>query len=114
MNSDKVMEQQPPEDKTPEYYEKLLEKHGLLKTPLDPARRERFLPTKDQLRVVLAFVESAEICRSVKGTERVRGQEIPAYAVCVGSWVPRLLPEVELTIQRNPQWFEGLYRRVYW
>jgi len=101
-------------ERTPEYYEKLLEKHGLLKPALEPAKRERFLPTKDQLRVILAFLEATETCRSVKGTQRVRGQEIPAYAVCIGSWVPRLLPEVELTIQRNPGWFEELYRRVYW
>jgi hypothetical protein len=45
MNSDKVMEQ-PPVEKTPEYYEKLLEKHHLLRSPLPPEKRERLLPTE--------------------------------------------------------------------
>jgi len=109
------MMEQPPVEKTPEYYEKLLEKHGLLRSPLEPAKRERLLPTKDQLRVVLAFLDAVETCRSTKGIVGVEwGYHIPAYSYCVGETVRKKIPEVELAIQRNPEWFEKLYSRVYW
>jgi len=85
----------------------------LMRTPLTEEERKGLLPTKDQLKVVIAFLRASEACKSVKSTEKV-DMIIPKRAVCIENEFSKYYPEVVRWAESNPMDFEELYRRIYW
>jgi len=73
-------------------------------------RRELFLPTREQLKVVIAFLKASELCEGVTGTEA----GIPRRAICIGEEIRDLIPEVEAWASENPEEFEELYKKTVW
>jgi len=73
-------------------------------------KRELFLPTREQLKVVIAFLKASELCESVRGMEK----GVPKRALCVGEKIKEILPEVERWAVMHRKDFEELYRKTAW
>lgn len=79
-------------------------------SPLKPEEREKYLPTKEQMPVIIAFLKASEICRSVKTS--VEG--IPKRAICIREKFPEIYENVLEWKNKNPEEFDKIYRSIYW
>jgi len=86
----------------------------VVKYPLPPEKRERFLPTREQLPVIITFMRASEACETVKRTAEVRGLIIPKRSVCISEKFSEYHPETLEWARRNPDDFEELYRSIWW
>lgn len=75
-------------------------------------RRERFLPTRDQTKVLISFLRAAEACESVTRTAVVRGMTIPKRSLCVGEKFKDLHESTLVWAERNPADFEDVYKSI--
>ena len=96
---------------TTEEIKKLTE--HLVRRPLTEEERKYYLPTKDQLKVIIAFLKASEECKGIKSTEKV-DMIIPKRAVCVGEKFDEYHKNVEEWAKSHPKEFEELYKKIYW
>jgi len=83
---------------------------GHLLLPYEVEDRERYLPTKDQLKVVITFLRASEKCKGVKTIEK----GIPKRALCIMREFSELHPETLEWTRRNLQEFERICKRIVW
>lgn len=74
-------------------------------------KRERFLPTREQTKVLITFLRASRKCEGVTETVEMDAT-IPKRSVCIGESFKELHPETERWAQENPEEFEEVYQSV--
>jgi len=70
--------------------------------------REEYLPTRDQMPVLITFLRASKECESVKGFEK----GMPKRAVCIADRFKDLHKETLDWVEENPAAFNVVYSRV--